>query len=110
MNQAQFMATLRHLLTLACGYFVGRGWVSENTAMFVVSLVLAAGPMLWTILETTKANLIKRVDALPEVGGGGGGVIMANTTEGKALAMSIPSPTVVPAGTPAAAAVAKDGK
>lgn len=105
MNQTQFMATLRHLITLVCGYFVGRGWVSENTAMFIVSLVLAMGPMIWTIIETTKTNLVAKVKDMPEVAA----VITTATVEGAKLAAAIPGP-VLTAGTPQAVAMAKDGE
>lgn len=69
----------------------------------LVALVTPIGLGIYAAFTGTKKALTKVVDAMPGVAG----VITANTPEGKALALSIPSPTVAPAGSRGAEAVAR---
>ena len=60
------------------------------------------GAVIWGFLDNRKAALVAQVDKMDGVAG----VVTTKTTEGVALANSIESNTVVPAGTVAAANVA----
>lgn len=52
-----------------------------------------------------KQALVQATNSIPEVKG----VLTTDTAEGKALAMSVPETTIVPAGTIAAVEIAKEG-
>ena len=70
-----------------------------------VAAVNAAAPaaLATAVAQVKPAEMIAAVDALPDVKG----VVTQSTARGQALATSIPSPTVVSAGTTQAEAVAK---
>lgn len=87
-------------LVISWGWVTASDWVVITT---VVGSLMTAAPVVWSIYDRTKAQMVAKVNALPEVAG----VITKPTTEGIALANAITSPTVVPAGTVVAADVAK---
>lgn len=75
--------------------FVG----TEAFIGFVGSLAV----LVWGYVSKSTRNMVKAVDKLPEVKG----VITQPTLPGKELALSIPSPNVAPAGSPAAIAIVR---
>lgn len=107
MNSEQTKGALRNVVSLICGYMVGRGWINQDLATLIIGLAVAVGPIVWTIVDNTKRKQVANVEAMPEVKG----VVTQPTVAGKALAESVvngkPNPTVAPAGTTAAAAIAR---
>lgn len=103
MNQEQFLSLLRDILKVIGASFVAKGAVVETDWTTWTGLAMMIAPIGWSYYEKTKARMIAKVDAMPEVKG----IVLKQTEEGKALAEAVPSPTVVPAGTPAASAVAR---
>ncbi len=104
MNQEQMFSLLRAILNSAGGGLVTGGIVAQGDWTSIctgVAMILA--PVAWSLYEKTKARMIAKVDAMPEVKG----VVTKDTVAGRALAQDVPSTTVVPAGTVAAATIAK---
>ena len=106
MNWEQVKNNVQILLGALSGFMVGKGWVDQSTATALIGVLMAVGPLIWGIIENTKAKMVAKVDSMDGVAG----VLTKATTEGVALANSVPSPTVVPVGTASAAAVAKNGE
>lgn len=102
MNE-QMLGTLRDICKLIGAALVTKGAVTAVDWTTYTGIILALAPLAWSFYERTKARMIAKVDALPEVAG----VIPKNTPEGIALAKEVPSITVAPAGTIAAVAIAK---
>lgn len=102
MNQEQMLGLLRDFLKLLGGALVTNGIVSTTDWTTWTGLVVMLAPIGWSLYEKTKSRMIAKVDAMPQVAG----VVMKNTVEGRQLATDVPSATVVPAGTGAAAAIA----
>lgn len=103
---AWLVATVASGLT---GWAIARGWDIGDTitAVFnsqsVIGTLVALGVLVVRWLAKTTPKLITMVDSMPNVAG----VVTKSTTEGKALAASVPSPTVLPAGSTAAEALVK---
>lgn len=112
MNGQQAQGQIRTLLAavfgILGGYAVHAKWVTpEEVSSFLTSQIGVAvlgvlATMIWSALDKTKAAIIARASALPEVKG----IITEPTPEGVALATTAPD-NVVPAGSPQAATVAK---
>lgn len=98
----QVSGLVQRLLMFGAGIAVAKGWISEVAAAQIVGGIIAFAGVLWGIKVNTSASLVASVDGLEQVQG----VVTKPTIEGRELAKSIPSATVVPAGTPAAASVA----
>jgi uncharacterized membrane protein (DUF441 family) len=87
------------------GWFAAKGWLSADQVMSFlnsgtfIGLATSVVTLILGWLARTKPNLIKVVNSLPEVAA----VITTKDQKGVALANSIPSNTVVAAGTPEAA-------
>lgn len=103
MGQDQWLGFLRDMLKLIGSALVTNGVVSGADWTTYSGLAIMIAPLAWSAYERTKTRMIEKVDKLPEVAG----VVTRPTAEGKAIAEAITSPTVVPAGTQAAVAVAK---
>lgn len=112
MNQEQIKSGVRWVLATFGGYFmamaVQKKWITPEqgasllSSEFVVGLLAAAASVVWSLIAKTQPNLVAAVDKLPGVEG----VITTSTDEGKKLAASVPSSTVVPAGSAAAKTIA----
>ena len=98
----QASGLLQRALMFGAGLAVARGWISEELAIKIVGVVLAVGGVIWGVKVNTQPALVASVNAMPAVAG----VVTKATVEGKALADSVPSHTVAPAGTSAAASIA----
>lgn len=106
----QFMSALRWGMTMAGTALVSVG-VAPDGAIWqaVTGVVVAGAPFIWSMIRHTKFGTILAADEIPEVAG----VIMKQTTEGRAMAADVGAsklpgaPTVVVAGTVAAAGVAQ---
>lgn len=112
MSNEQLLGLLRQFLPVLGTILGTLGWVKpENWATSSAIIMSVAGAALviisaiWSLIDKTKASIVAKADALPEVAG----VIMNQSAAGQVLASSIPSQTVVPAGTVAATVVAKGG-
>ena len=113
MNEEQVKSLVRWALTtlggLVAGYFAAKGWFSVDqinsvlNSEVVIGLITSAAMAIWGYFVHTTSNAVAVANAIPAVAG----VITAPTADGRALAASVPSVTVAPAGTTAAAAVAK---
>lgn len=112
MNPEQVKSGARSVIVFVGGALVGwassRGWqwgdvlnqlLSSETFM---GIAVAAAAALWGVISKSAPNLVAIVNALSGVKG----VITEPTPEGVKLAQAVPAPTVVPAGTTAAATVA----
>lgn len=108
----QIKTTLRWLISVfgagIAGWFAAKGWFSVDQVLSVLNSPAFAGfivtliSLVWSLIAHKKSNLILTVDSMPEVSG----VITKPTEAGRALAANVPSSTVVPSGTTAAAQVA----
>jgi hypothetical protein len=49
MNQEQFSGILRHILTIAAGIAVSKGYTDESTATTIVAGIVAALTVFWSI-------------------------------------------------------------
>ncbi len=103
MNQEQYLGLFRDFLKLLGGALVTNGIVTTADWTTWTGVLIAAAPIGWSVYEKTKARMIARVDAMPEVAG----VVTKSTPEGKALAAENPSPTVAMAGSVQAEMVAR---
>lgn len=102
-NAQQVQDSIRTLLAAVAGAALNHGIISGSTFSLIMGSLAILVPWIWGILTHTKSNQVATVDAMPEISG----VVTTKTPDGAKLAASIPSTTVVMAGTPDAAAVAK---
>jgi hypothetical protein len=49
MNQDQYSGILRHILTIAAGIVVSKGYTDESTATTIVAGIVAALTVFWSI-------------------------------------------------------------
>lgn len=106
MNWEQVKNNVQILLGAVSGFMVGKGWMDQSTGTALIGIFMAAGPLIWGIIENTKAKMVQKVNNMPEVAG----VITMRTPEGVTLASTIPDKTVAPAGSTQAQAVVDNGK
>lgn len=99
----QFMMAIRWASNAAGVYLMSKGYGDNAIWTAAGGFVLSLAPFVWGMVRHTKVGTILAADSLPEVAG----VITKATTEGVALAKAIPKETVVPTGTPTAAAIAR---
>lgn len=115
MNPEQSKDLVRHVVTLfggmIAGWFAAKGWLTTEQVMGVlnspafIGIVGALVTGAWGFISRSDKNMVAAADAVPGVQG----VITKRNQEGIALAESVPSETVAPAGTVQAEAVAKQG-
>lgn len=103
MDKDQWLGFFRDFLKLIGGALTTNGLVSSADWTTWTGLALMLFSLGWSAYERTKARRVAKVNAMPEVAG----VVTKDSVAGLALANSIPSPTVVPAGTIAATNVAQ---
>lgn len=105
MNQEQVLNLVRTFMQIAGSMLVGYHLFGIDSQAWtaITGGVLMATPAIWGVVTNRRASQVAKVNAMPEVAG----VITKPSTEGLALANSVPSPTVVPAGTIAATTVAQ---
>lgn len=113
MNPEMLKSALRSVIVGSCclvaGWFAAHGWISEKTITAMMKsevfefIVGALVTSAWGVVAKRQGSLIATVDALPDVAG----VITKPTLAGRELAKDVPSATVVPAGTEAAAAIVR---
>lgn len=103
MNQAQILGALRTILPAVLMYAVGKGWISQSEVADLAAAVATLVATGFSVWNHTEANTVAAANDLPGVAG----VITKHTAEGVALANSVPSSTVAPAGTIAAAEMVK---
>lgn len=114
MMKGQIRALLIAAAGLIAGWFGAKGYFSTdqvsavlNSPVFLSLATIAAGA-IWSAMTHTENNavaVVGKIAARPD--SPVKAVITEATDEGKALAQSIPGPTVVAAGTTQAAAAAK---
>ncbi len=97
------LTLLRDFLKVLGSALVANGVINTTDWTTWSGLAIMIAPIGWGLYEKTKARMIAKVDAMPEVKG----VVTNDTSEGRALAREVPSKTVVPAGTLAAAEISK---
>lgn len=112
MNEEQVKSGVRWFVAtfggLIVGYVTAKGWISADQATTILNSSAFVGAIasiivgVWGLFVHSKTNAVAVVNAMPEVKG----VVTQPTQAGLALAQAIPSETVVPAGTNAAARVA----
>lgn len=113
MMKGQIRALLIAVGGLAAGWLISKGWMSESawTAIMnspvAAALATMASGFIWSALTHTESNAVAVVDAMAkDPTSPVKGVILLPTTEGRALAASIPGSTAVVAGTHEATAIA----
>lgn len=99
MNQEQYLGLLRDLCKVIGAALMAKGAVTAVDWTTYTGIILTVAPLAWSAYERTKARMVAKVNALPEVKG----VITTNTAEGKALAEEVPAASVAPAGSVEAA-------
>lgn len=111
MTQDQLLSQLRQLIQALGAIATALGYSSTSIGAWTATALQLAGPAamvgayLWSMWARRKTAMVAAVDAMPEVAG----VVTKNSQDGYDLAAAVPSATVVPANTNAAAAVAKAG-
>jgi hypothetical protein len=117
MNTEQITSLVRQAMLFIAGIVGGVTFVSkfftpdqvvsiltsDTVVGVIVSLVTGGIASAWALITRSDKNLVAAADQVPGVAG----VITQPTTQGRELASSIPSPTVVSARTVDADAVAK---
>lgn len=113
MNSEQTKDLIRSLVAtfggMIAGWFAHSGWITTDQVLAILNSPTFAGlaaslvAVVLGLFTHTKANAVAVVDAMPEVAG----VLTKPTVAGRDLAAAVPSPTVVPAGTPAAASISR---
>ena len=101
-NQEQVLSAVRWFFATIGPLLVTHGYVGESMLSLISGALISLVPLIWGFITHTQANDVAKVNAMTEVKG----VITQPTVEGKALAASIPSITVAPAGSTDATAVA----
>lgn len=98
MNQEQVMGLIRQALPLAGGIATTLGYASPELVgqlsakvLDASGLILIIGSGVWSMMSKTKAAIVERAIALPEVQR----IETSATAEGKKLAQSVPHPDVV---------------
>jgi len=115
MNPEQVKGSLRYLIAtfggMFAGWFAAKGYFTADQFMAIVTseafigLVASGVVAVWGVINRSDKNTVALANATPGVKG----VITESTEVGKALAASIPAPTVVAAGTTEAVEIAKVG-
>lgn len=119
MNPEQTKSLLRSFIQIfggmIAGWFGAKGWFTVDQVLSVlnsetfISTMAALAMAGWGLFVHTQANAVAVVGAMADDPASPvKAVITTATPEGVALAKAIPSQMVVPAGTQAAVAVAKD--
>ncbi len=74
MNKEQVLSLTRNALSIAVGYYVGKGVLTAEQAATIVNDAMIAGPaliglgtLIWGLISHTRASQIKAVAAMPEV-------------------------------------------
>jgi hypothetical protein len=107
MNQEQTKAAIRWIIATFGPFIISHGYASASTLEMVGGILVSTLPLILSMFAHTQNNAVAVVaeiakdPASPVMG-----VITTSTPAGHALADSIPGPTVVPAGTPAAKTIA----
>lgn len=109
MNYEQVTGLIRQILPVVGGVAIAFGWLTKDqVGTLVTNVAAAAGPLMiigstiWSLVNKTDKAIVAAANALPQVQG----VVTKPTEEGRELAASVPSSTVVSAGTPAAKSIA----
>lgn len=102
-TQAMVMKVVRQLLPALGSMLATYGYMTDAKWQVISGMILNALSLIWMIVNNTTSALTAAVDDLPGVQG----VVTKDTQEGRELARSVPSATVVPAGTVAAKDLAK---
>lgn len=65
-NKDQILSAVRTLLATVLGYAAGNGWISPDLAGTLLTLGMALIPLVWGMVDKTKANLVaKAADIVP---------------------------------------------
>lgn len=107
-NVQQVLSAVRWAFATFGPLLVSHGYVGSSTLEMVSGALVSLIPLVWGLFAHTQAAAVATVDAIAkEVGSPVAGVVTANNPAGVALAASLPGPQTVPAGTMAAAQLAK---
>jgi hypothetical protein len=100
----QYMSAIRWLSTVGGTMLASYGFaVNSPLWQAAMGVVVALAPFAWSMFRHTTLGTVIAADNVPAVAG----VIMKQTTEGRVIADNTPTnPTIVAAGTNAAAQVA----
>lgn len=99
----QAMMALRWAMNAAGVWMMTRGYGNDEIFTALGGVVMSAFPFIWGWIRHSKYGTIIAADEITDVAG----VVMKETTDGRALAKAIPSSTVVSAGSAAAAQIAR---
>lgn len=69
MNTEQVKNTVSQIVTGIAMFFAGRGWISNELVVPIVSAVVALLSLAFMIWDNTKIAMISKVADLPEVDG-----------------------------------------
>lgn len=86
MTQDQILAALRHVATLAGGFAVGRGWITDNQLLAIMGLLPGLIAAFYAFRSASPAAQIEKVAANPQV---------QKVVAAPAVAAASPSPKVV---------------
>lgn len=63
----QVLSAVRWALTMACGFAVGKGWITTDQTTSIIAVSAALVPLVWGIYTRTKAAKLAAAAAIPEV-------------------------------------------
>lgn len=86
MTQDQLLAALRHVATLAGGFAVGRGWITDNQLLAILGLLPGVIAAFYAFRSASPAAQIEKVAANPDV---------SKVVAAPKVAAASPSPKVV---------------
>lgn len=103
LNTNQVLAVVRWLIAIGGSAATTYGLISAEHVEAVSAALVTLAPVIWSIFFVhTDSAAVATADKVEGVQG----VVTCNTPQGHELANSIPSPTVAPAGSPAAVEIA----
>jgi hypothetical protein len=91
MTQDQILAALRHAATLAGGFAVGRGWITDNQLLAILGLLPGLIAAFYAFRSASPAAQIEKVASNPGVKE----IVAKQTAAGAELVKAATSPKVV---------------
>lgn len=66
-NYEQISAVLSRLVTFVGGYFVARGWITDDLLVLISSAVVAVGAVGWSVWKNRPSGVILAASSMPQV-------------------------------------------
>lgn len=107
-NQEQVKSAIRWAMATFGPFLTANGYASDSMIQLGGGILISLVPFVWGLFAHTQENAVAVVGEIAkDPTSPVKGVVVENNMAGRKLAESIPGPTVVPAGTPAAEKIAQ---